>query len=312
MCMIVYEHIVLKGLLKESSMQSKIVFVPLFVLFCVPAHLCAMELAPFGLSLCRLSAASSAFMRVGKVSQGLAFAHASAAKRDNNLGPALDPLDDGHSKLELLAVGGSDLSIVNAARTSYGRSSDAFTEADRKLLEDMWKKGHHSPFEQTFLQFGVTAPIFVTRQWMRHRIASYNELSARYTQMKPDFYVPKRLFGLLESDEPARSNEKELQDAYRQVLESSAQVYKKMLAAGVTRERARGVLPVGLYTHFKFGCNVRALLHFLDLRASSHAQEEIRQYAKGLAQLANPHFPATMNVWAKQKDISWIKDLQGV
>jgi len=103
----------------------------------------------------------------------------------------LDPLGDGKSSLELLRFSGSDLDIVNAARMSYGKQSKAFSEIDANILNTLITEGHETPFEQTFLQFHVQLPIFVARQWMRHRVGvSYNEKSARYTQMKQEFYIP--------------------------------------------------------------------------------------------------------------------------
>jgi thymidylate synthase (FAD) len=224
----------------------------------------------------------------------------------------LDPLQDGLSSLRLLETSGSDLGIVNAARVSYNRESKAFSEADGKILETLITHGHETPFEQTFLQFHVKLPIFVARQWMRHRIGvSYNEQSARYTQMKDEFYVPKE-WRTTSKDGLAAQPEKaqDLKAAYRHALEVSAQTYKQLLEAGISRELARGVLPVSLYTQFVFSCNLRSLFHFASLRADSHAQWEIQQYAKGMIQLAQTHFPRSIDTWCRIKKVTFLNPEQ--
>jgi thymidylate synthase (FAD) len=224
----------------------------------------------------------------------------------------LDPLQDGLSSLRLLEASGSDLGIVNAARVSYNRESKVFSEADGKILETLITHGHETPFEQTFLQFHVKLPIFVARQWMRHRIGvSYNEQSARYTQMKDEFYIPMK-WRTTSKDGLAAQPEKaqELKEIYRHALEVSAQTYKQLLDAGISRELARGVLPVSLYTQFVFSCNMRSLFHFVSLRADSHAQWEIQQYAKGMIQLARTHFPRSIDTWCRIKKLTFLNQEQ--
>jgi thymidylate synthase (FAD) len=206
----------------------------------------------------------------------------------------VDPLDDRISQLQLVQIGGSDLSVVNAARISYNGHSEKIEETDIKLLGNMMKNGHKTPFEQTFLQFFVKAPIFVTRQWMRHRIGvSYNELSARYTKMDQQYYIPKHVL--------ASEN---LVEVYKGSLQNCSATYQLLLDTGIKREEARCVLPVSLYTTFYFSCNLNSLFHFAELRADCHAQWEIQQYAKAMLILAKKDFPNCIELWCKNKNIS--------
>lgn len=226
----------------------------------------------------------------------------------------LDPLGDGISALELLTVNGNDLQIVNAARVSYARHSTAFSEADQAILRRLIESGHETPFEQTFLQYHVRLPIFVARQWMRHRVGvSYNEQSARYTKMEEKFYVPqewrnkKQEYLNLDAQGKAAAD-MEAKETYSKAIEAVVQAYEKLLSAGVPRELARGVLPVSLYTQFVFACNMRSLFHFAELRADCHAQWEIQQYAKGMIKLAQPYFPVSVGIWGKKHTCTWLDE----
>jgi thymidylate synthase (FAD) len=215
----------------------------------------------------------------------------------------LDPLEDGISSLELVRVSGSDLDIANAARVSYGKVSHEVSERDKKLINFLMEHNHSSPFEHNQLSFRVKAPIFITRQWMRHRINSYNEISYRYVKVKTEFYIPKD-FRLQDkengqSSHGAFSNE-ELTTQYKAALEQAYDSYSKMLDAGVCREQARAILPVATYTEFIYTCNLQALMHFMKLRLGSGAQKEIRQYALALLKLALPHFPYALKAWRKK------------
>jgi len=109
-----------------------------------------------------------------------------------NIEKSIDPLDDGISSLELVRASGSDVDVVNAARVSYGKFTDTIQEGDVKLIRFLVKHKHTSPFEHNQLSFRVKAPIFVARQWMRHRISSYNEISYRYVKAQLEFYIPPK------------------------------------------------------------------------------------------------------------------------
>lgn len=215
----------------------------------------------------------------------------------------LDPLQDGISAVELLRVSGSDLDIANAARVSYGRVSTAISDRDKKLIEFLMEHDHTSPFEHNQLSFRVKAPIFVARQWMRHRMNSYNEISYRYVQIKTEFYIPT-VFRYQDTVNKQGSvgtfSDTGLLETYKKTLETCHKAYEDLLAAGVCREQARALMPVGTYTEFIFTCNLHSLMHFLKLRLSAGAQSEIKVYAKTLLRLAHPHFPLTLEAWRKK------------
>lgn len=212
----------------------------------------------------------------------------------------LNPLSDGISSLELVRASGSDLDIVNAARVSYGKVTTELSERDQKLIEFLLHHKHTSPFEHNQLSFRVKAPIFVARQWMRHRMNSYNEISYRYVKSPLEFYIPpywryqdtqnkQASVGSFQNDE--------IKNKYTSLIKESIATYESMLADGVCRELARGVLPLCTYTEFIFTCNLHSLMHFLTLRLHTGAQYEIRQYALGMLSLALPYFPISLKVW---------------
>lgn len=214
----------------------------------------------------------------------------------------LDPLGDGISSLELVRISGSDLDVVNAARVSYGKVASEISERDKKLIEFLMEYQHTSPFEHNQLSFRVKAPIFVARQWMRHRINSYNELSYRYSKAKFEFYIPPEWRTQDKINKQASgvtfTNEELLAD-YKQSIAIAMDTYHKMLENGVCRELARGILPVCIYTEFIYTCNLHSLMHFLRLRLDQGAQHEIRAFAQGLLQLAESHFPVSLEAWKK-------------
>ncbi len=228
----------------------------------------------------------------------------------------MDPLNDGVSELGLLRTSGSDLDVVNAARVSYGGKSSEFGLRDEKLIFYLLSHGHTSPFEHTHLVYRVKLPIFTARQWMRHRVGvSYNEVSGRYTELPLDFYTPKQWRAPDDANRQgsvaAELTESDKMFAlYNKTLQSCGENYKVLLKSGISRELARGVLPLCTYTEFIFTCNLVSLLHFVHLRYTYDAQWEIRQYANGLLKLARPHFPASVDAWErlrKSKESKTIK-----
>lgn len=217
----------------------------------------------------------------------------------------IDPLNDGTSSLALVRASGSDLDVVNAARVSYGSYCETMSPRDEKLIWYLISHQHTSPFEHTQLVFRVKAPIYVIRQWMRHRVGvSYNEISGRYVELPLEFYTPqqwriqdpKNKQGSLPADIDHDGHLKEL---YTQAITTATASYKALLEAGVCRELARGVLPVCTYSEFIFTCNLISLFHFVKLRADSHAQWEIQTYARGMLELARPHFPVSIQSWER-------------
>ncbi|MGC9070710.1 MAG: FAD-dependent thymidylate synthase [Elusimicrobiales bacterium] len=204
-------------------------------------------------------------------------------------------LDKGFVKLVDFA--GGDDRVVTAARVSFDMKSKG-EERDKKLIEYLLNHEHLTPFEHSVFQFHIKCPIFVARQWMRHRWGSYNELSARYTELKDEFYIPERFRiqdvknkqGSIETQE---LDNPELKKIYEESIENSYQVYKKLLLKGVAREMARMVLPLASYTQFYWTVNARSLLNFLKLRLDEHAQFEIRVYAQAIADIFKEKMPWT-------------------
>ena len=193
----------------------------------------------------------------------------------------IDPLHDGISSVELLDHMGSDLSIVNAARVSYDKVSTNFSAQDVRLITYLMKNKHGSPFEHVSLTFRVKAPLFVVHQWERHRMASYNEESGRYIEMKPEFYI--------RSNDNSSIREEKFRADYT--------TYIWLLEHDESKEQARDVLPMSLYKSFWFTVNARSLMNFLSLRNDDHAQWEIRQYAKALESFFGATFPNTLSAF---------------
>lgn len=218
-------------------------------------------------------------------------------------------LGDNIGFVSLIQSVGDDASVVNSARVSFNKQIDALQDNDRKLIKFLLAHNHGTPLEHNSLTFLVKCPIFVARQWMRHRIASYNEISYRYVEASEEFYIPTQFRAQSKSNrqasvegdfsDHAQVNNKSL---YIQGIENSYKVYKDLLEAGVAREQARGILPVTTYTQYYFTCNLRALLHFVELRNHADAQYEIQQYAKAMLNFTENIFPDTVKVWRELQD----------
>lgn len=217
----------------------------------------------------------------------------------------IDPLNDEHSMVRLERVSGADIDVVNSARVSHAKKVDAMTERDEKLMRFLIEHKHETPFEHNQLVFEVKAPLFVFREWHRHRVGwSYNEWSMRYLEggkdIELEFYLPVQMRKQSKSNRQASGEtfvDESLTLAVLATYSASAGAYRKLIENGVARELARVVLPVGMYSSMWATCNLRSLMHFLDLRLSSDAQFEIRQYAKAMLKLAEQHFPVTMSLW---------------
>lgn len=203
--------------------------------------------------------------------------------------------------MELIQHVGDDKTIVNAARVSFGGDSNKpITSQDKRLIEYLLRHKHGSPFEHNLITFKIVAPIFIARQWMRHRVGvSYNEISGRYVEVKENCYIPA------EFRQQAKNNRQASIDADDQLDQdfahriwdaaytASKQAYDLLLDIGVTREQARGILPQAMFTEFYFTCNVRSLLHFVVLRDHAGAQWEIQQYAQAMSTVLMRLFPTT-------------------
>lgn len=209
-------------------------------------------------------------------------------------------LDHGH--VRLVESMGSDLSIVRNARVSYDAEWRAGDDdgKDAKLLNYLLKNKHTSPFESCVFTFDVKAPIFIFRQWHRHRTWSFNEISARYAELPEEFYVPE-LDQITTQSATNKQMRTDLQHPQAQdcanlihsTNSASFAAYKAMIAEGVPRELARSVLPVGTYSHMFATVDLHNLFHFLKLRLHSHAQYEIRVYAEAMLELIEPIVPVS-------------------
>jgi thymidylate synthase (FAD) len=209
-----------------------------------------------------------------------------------------------HGFVRLVDSMGSDLSIARAARVSYDAAWRAGEDqgSDRRLINYLWKNRHTTPFEAVTLTFEVKAPIFVFRQWHRHRTFSYNELSARYRELPEEIYMPdfraqskdnkQGSDGAIGEDEAAV-----LRDTFRDSYRTAFDAYRAALQHGVAREIARSVLPVATYSHMFCTVNLLNLLKFLTLRCDAHAQYEIRVYAEAMRDLIRPIVPVTVEAW---------------
>ena len=194
---------------------------------------------------------------------------------------------------------GGDQRIVQAARVSYGSGTKSYRQ-DRGLIHYLIKNWHTSPFEQVQLTFHTKMPIFVARQWVRHRTARLNEISGRYSVMKDEFYVPnpENIRPQSEDNKQGRSEERFTSDQEQEIIRLFADEqksiyanYENLLALNVARELARNNLPLSLYTEWYWQIDLHNLFHFLRLRMDPHAQYEIRVYAEAMAQCAKAVAP---------------------
>jgi thymidylate synthase (FAD) len=215
-------------------------------------------------------------------------------------------LDHGFVRLD--AVMADDLSVVNAARVSFARHKDAMDASDEGLIRFLLRERHGTPFEHNSFRFHIRCPIFVAREWFRHRIGSFNEFSMRYAKATDDFYVPEADDVRTQvgkpgayrfepvSDELAEQAREELQAVY----EHAFATYERLVEAGVARELARAVMPVGAYTQFFWTVNARALMNFVSLRNSEFAQLEIRRYAEAVEAFFAEKMPVTHAAFVAQ------------
>jgi thymidylate synthase (FAD) len=217
----------------------------------------------------------------------------------------IDVLDKGF--IRLVDKMGDDSSIVRSARVSYGNGTKTKRD-DEKLIRYLINNKHESPLEMVNFQFHIKCPIFVQRQLVRHRISSMNEISARYSEMKEEFYIPKisRIKTQSKTNKQCSGEELSLElqqesiNAIATISNDCYNVYKGLLERGVAREIARIVLPVNLYTEFYWQINLRSLFNFIALRNHSHAQEEIREYAIAIENIIKDYVPIALDAFKQQ------------
>ena len=215
------------------------------------------------------------------------------------LGKEIKCLDKGF--VRLVDVMGEDGSIVQAARVSYGKGTKSVSR-DRELIRYLMRHRHTSPFEMVEFKFHVKLPIFVARQWIRHRTANVNEYSGRYSEMRDEFYLPEtdQIRHQSTMNRQGRSDEtlseQESSDIRNEMDDINSQLYEKyksMLDKDLTRELARIELPLSTYTEWYWKIDLHNLLHFLKLRMDDHAQYEIRVYANAIGDMMKKIVPVT-------------------
>jgi len=189
--------------------------------------------------------------------------------------------------VELVEYMGQDQAVIRNARRCW-RSEAKSEDSDRKLLRHLITAGHKTPFEAMVFTFDVKAPLFVARQWFRHRIGSYNEESLRYCVALRDYYIPENLEG-------------ELREAWIAQNESAFDFYEQLVTEHrLPKEQARSVLPVGIYTTFYWTVNGSSLMNFLQLRLDRAAQKEIRVYAQAVLELVKEVAPISFGIFERE------------
>ena len=208
------------------------------------------------------------------------------------------PVHD-HGFVGLVDYMGSDLAVEAAARISYGAGTRKISET-RHLIRYLYRHKHLSPFEMCVMKFDIACPIFVARQWVRHRTASWNEYSGRYSVMPPTFFIPDEVKTQSTTNSQGRSTQDASAFAAGMMITEAQEdfaTYQELINLGVAREQARNVLPLSAYTRFFWKMDLRNLFHFLSLRLNPHAQKEIRDYALVIAKFVNSFFPISFAAW---------------
>ena len=228
----------------------------------------------------------------------------------------VDVLDNGHVELFDAMVVDPRLKIVNAARVSFNKESSEFTEKDEKLVKYLYDHGHFSTYRHSYFSFRIKMPLMVARQWWKYQVGSswqeldetstdaiiitdtsWNEMSGRYVEFSPEFYVPESFRKQSKSNKQGSedvavetlSNGSSVKDSYIASCTKSYESYQKLIDAGVAKEQARMLLPQSMYTECVWTCSMQTLLHFFAQRLKSDAQYEIREYAKATYQILSPH-----------------------
>lgn len=211
-----------------------------------------------------------------------------------------------HGFVRLIDSMGSDLSVVRNARVSYNAAwrTGENKGSDSRLIRYLYNNKHNTPFESVSFTFEVKAPIFVIRQWHRHRTWSYNEISARYKELPEEYYVPELEQITTQSShnkqmrtDEVNSEAEIIQQTIITACDSAFSDYRQLLHLGCPRELAREVLPVGTYTHMFATVNLHNLFGFFRERLHPHAQWEIRQYAQAMLDLIQPVAPVCVQAF---------------
>ena len=218
-----------------------------------------------------------------------------------------------HGEIRLRDMMGRDRTVAEAAWVSYAKQEEDHSDEDiRRLINYLMKHQHGTPFEHVVFQFHVKAPIFVAREWFRHRIASYNEVSSRYITFAPEFYIPEKFRvkaktnkqGSIVPEEGADFQnvdtwnnwaKQELTDAYKTIYNN----YLALKEEGVANELARLLLPLGTYTEWWWTVNLRSLFNFMALRSHENAQWEIQEYSRAIEAIVEEKLPVIYKAWTE-------------
>ncbi len=228
-----------------------------------------------------------------------------------------------HGYVELVETWGSDQAIIEAARMSTNKGFVGWgtpdAPGDEKLLAYLYNNKHATPFEMAGMVIEVKAPIFVFREWHRHRTQSYNEMSARYVPLPNENYVPD-LANVLDRAHSTTKNKQSQAvgsildavnadiwiHALKAMYAAAEACYQTALECGVPKELARLIVPVGRYSRMRASANLRNWLAFLTLRTAPNAQWEIRQYANAVASLISESFPRTYNLFCEERVVAHV------
>lgn len=220
-------------------------------------------------------------------------------------------LNDGFVRLD--ACEATDLSVVNAARVSFGKLETEMNERNEGLIRFLMRERHGTPFEHNMFRFHVRIPIFVAREWMRHRAGwSYNEFSGRYSEMDPAWYEPSHDDVRQQVGKPGAYTFDPVDhdvavEAANLIHDAGARAFREynfLLSRGVAKELARVILPLGSYTEMYATCNARSLMHFLSLRNTDTAQREIQMVAAALEEYFVEKMPVTARCFVEHERIA--------
>lgn len=235
-----------------------------------------------------------------------------AESKESDAEIRIDILDKGY--IELLGTFGNELTIVNAARVSFGHYKTEFDSKDMRLLKYLYRNKHMSPFRHVMMRFRIKAPEFVMRQWYKHivgtettstyptQLHSWNEISGRYKPVL-EFYNPTTWRKQSKDSKQASEGEltieesDEIQKIFNQALTNSIDAYEALLSRGVAKEQARILLPLNQYTEVIWTCSAQAVLNFIELRDHEHAQVEIREYAQAMRTIVQAQLPTLSDIW---------------
>lgn len=201
--------------------------------------------------------------------------------------------------VEYLGHLGDDLTVVNSARVSFGKTSEKLTEKDKRLIKYLYEHKHWTPFSHVLFQFRIKMPFFVARQWFRHQIGiTRNEISRRYVKEEPDFFVPDYFRVNADNIKQGSLDEKNVKNDYfvAKLIEqykTALELYNEMLQNNIPAEQARVVLPMGAYTEFIESASLAAYMRIYTLRVSKDAQKETSQYIKAIFEFIEEFCPVS-------------------